>query len=132
MDFCRCMRLKWYFRDEPTPFLVSDHLLHLSHPRVHHRATLTQTYFLVKLNISYFGFLIKILLIRILPRRSGKPLDLSLMIDLQLSRELIKYLVQQFRIGMIIYQKQRSDSFIKPFIKMFDLMRKYSTIYWQA
>ena len=35
------MELKWYFRDEPTPFLVSNHLSHLSHPGVHQRPILT-------------------------------------------------------------------------------------------
>ena len=59
--------------------LVSYHRFHLSHPEDSKQATLSWKYLLV---LRCFGFLIKILPVPVLTRRSGKTLDLSLMIDL--------------------------------------------------
>ena len=84
-DFCRRMRLKWYFRDEPTPFFseqpTSSPKSSWSPPVGHPNLEV----FLSQIeHESCFRFLIKVLPIPTLPSRSGKPLDLLLMIDLLL------------------------------------------------
>ena len=87
-DFCRCMRFKWYFRDEPTPFFSeqpsfspnSSWSSPVGHPNLE--------VFLSQIEQELFRIPDKSLAslppIPTLPRRSGKPLDLPLMIDLSL------------------------------------------------
>ena len=77
-DFCRRLRFKWYFRDEPTPFFSEQPSFSpkSSCSPLAGQTTLTLKYSLVKLIMSCFRFLIKALPIPSLPRRRDKPLDL--------------------------------------------------------
>ena len=82
--FCPRMRLKLHFSDQRTPRFSEQPSLSRksswSPPAGHPNLELS----LLKFNMSCFGFLIKSLSIPTLPRRSDKPLDLLLMIDLSL------------------------------------------------
>ena len=78
-DFCRCTRLEGFFRDESPPFFSGQ--LYFS-PKSSWSSPASLEIFLSQIEHELFWILDKSLAYSNLTKASGKPIDLSLMIDL--------------------------------------------------